>query len=216
MLTQLFAEDSRFCRFMMKLWDLIVLNLLWLVTSLFLVTIGASTTALYAVMFQAAENEEGYIARRFFKEFKRNFRQATVIWLILLGVMAVMMADLYIMGRLNGMVDGTLSGIVVGVVTVVLVCSALTFLYVFPMQARYENTVPQTIYKSFVFSIRHFGCTFQMFGVILLPLGITLVIGMVSNMGWSWCAMFYLLAGVSTTSYWMVKGPWKRLRDKIE
>ena len=59
MLTQLFSEDSRFYRFMSKLWDLIVLNILWLVTSIPVITVGASTTALYASVYLAAENKEG-------------------------------------------------------------------------------------------------------------------------------------------------------------
>ena len=216
MLTQLFSEDSRFYRFMSKLWDLIVLNILWLVTSIPVITVGASTTALYASVYLAAENKEGYLVRRFFTEFKKNFKQATAIWLILLLAGGVMTADLCIMGVLGTAVNQALGGVVVGVVTVVLAAVLLTFLYAFPMQARYENKVAQTLYKSFIFSILHFGYTFQMIGVILLPFGTSLIVGLVTGMGWSWCCLFYLLAGVSATAYWMVKGPWKRLHKKIE
>ena len=71
-----------------------LLNILFLVCSLPIFTIGASFTAMYYVTLKLAENEEGYIARGFLKSFKQNFKQATIIWLILLFFGIVLVLDL--------------------------------------------------------------------------------------------------------------------------
>lgn len=61
------------------------LNILWVICCLPVFTVGASTTALFYVTLKIVKNEEGNITRAFLGAFKENFRQATVIWLILLG-----------------------------------------------------------------------------------------------------------------------------------
>jgi uncharacterized membrane protein YesL len=82
----IFTQESKFSQIMMRFAWGCYLNLLWLVCSLPIVTIGASTTALYYVTLKIAENEEGDITQQFFRSFKANFKQATVLWLILLAV----------------------------------------------------------------------------------------------------------------------------------
>ena len=87
--------DNPIMRGMGRLADFIILNLLWVVCSIPIITIGASTTALYTVMLKLVKNEEGYIAKGFLKAFKENFKQATVIWLILLVAGLLIGFDLY-------------------------------------------------------------------------------------------------------------------------
>ena len=76
--------DNVVMRAIGKIGDLICLNVLWLICCIPVITIGASTTALYTVMLRLVRNEEGYIFRGFFKAFKLNFKQSTIIWIILL------------------------------------------------------------------------------------------------------------------------------------
>ena len=95
MLSGLFNYDNPVWRFIGKFWDVLILNVLWLVCSIPIVTIGASTTAMYYVTLKLARDEDGYTIRSFFKSFKENFRQATVIWLIFLAVVFLLGFDLY-------------------------------------------------------------------------------------------------------------------------
>ena len=76
--------DNVIVRALNKICDMCCLNVLWLVCCIPVFTIGASTTALYTVMLKMVKNEEGYIFRGFFKAFKENFKQSTIMWLILL------------------------------------------------------------------------------------------------------------------------------------
>lgn len=96
-MSNFFNMDNGLFRALGKLADLMLLNILFLVCSLPIFTIGASFTAMYYVTLKLAENEEGYIARGFLKSFKQNFKQATIIWLILLFFGIVLVLDLLIL-----------------------------------------------------------------------------------------------------------------------
>lgn len=86
MLQGFFNYDNPVWRFIGKLGDLILLNILWIVCSIPVFTIGASTTAVYYVTLKLARDEGDSTIRSFFHSFKSNFRQATAIWLILLAL----------------------------------------------------------------------------------------------------------------------------------
>ena len=76
-----FNMDSPLMRFMTKVADLMILNFLFIVTSLPVVTMGAAWTALYYVTMKMVKDEEGAIVKAYFHSFRQNFRQATVLWL---------------------------------------------------------------------------------------------------------------------------------------
>ena len=82
-----------------KMADLMILDLIALVCCIPIITIGASMTALHYMALKIVRNEEVYIVRGFWKSFKMNFRQATVIWLIQILVMLIMGLDDYIVFR---------------------------------------------------------------------------------------------------------------------
>ena len=75
--------DGPVMQFITKIVYSVYLNILWFICCLPIVTIGASTTALYYVSLKIVKNEEGNLTKAFFHSFKENFRQGTAIWLIL-------------------------------------------------------------------------------------------------------------------------------------
>ena len=106
--------------------DLIMLNVVFLICCLPIVTIGASLTALHYVTLKMARNEESYIIRSFFKSFKQNFKQATVINLIMLAVAAILYMDLRIVGN----IDGTMSQVLYIVFFAFGILYMMVFLYI--------------------------------------------------------------------------------------
>ena len=80
----IFNPDSPIMRFLSRLFDLIVLNALFIICCLPVVTIGASITAMYSVTLKMIRNEECYIVRGFFSSFKKNFKTATLLWIPIL------------------------------------------------------------------------------------------------------------------------------------
>lgn len=67
-----------------KATECMLLSILWVVTSLPVITIGASTTALYYAVVKVIRNNEGYGWGEFWNGFRTNFKQATIIWLVAL------------------------------------------------------------------------------------------------------------------------------------
>lgn len=80
----IFNSDSGFSKFMNRVADLFILNILWIFCSIPIITIGATTTALYSVNLKFIDNEEENLIKTFFKSFKENFKKSTIIWLIIL------------------------------------------------------------------------------------------------------------------------------------
>nr|MCR4924029.1 DUF624 domain-containing protein [Lachnospiraceae bacterium] len=126
------------------------------------ITIGASTTAMYYVSLKMVRNEESYIIKSFFKSFKENFIQATVMWIIDIIVFGLIIIDLLILdGRLEGFAVPGGSFATVFKVAVIAVGIILLFIFVFsfPVLAKFDNTIKNTYKNSFFMSIRHFPTT---------------------------------------------------------
>lgn len=92
-MSSFFNMDSPVMRFLSRLCDLMILNILCLICCIPIVTIGASITALYSVTLKMVKGEDSYIAKGFFKGFRQNFKISTIIWLILLVIGALLAFD---------------------------------------------------------------------------------------------------------------------------
>ena len=113
-------------------------------------------------MKQVIEKEkESYIVKGFFKSFKQNFIQATLIWLIFLIAAAIVGVDLYITGGSFGnlLSSGTLTSVMRVLLLVVVIFMLFTFSFVFPLLAKFDNTVKNTIKNALLMSMRHFPTT---------------------------------------------------------
>lgn len=145
-MNRVFSLDGKLFGFFNKTADLVLLNLLWLLCSLPIVTAGASTTALYYVAMKIARNEESYIVRSFFRSFRENFRQATVIWGMELLLGAVLYFDFYFSGHMPSQ-GAKLMFIPFAVIGFVLL---VTGSYVFPVLSFFENSVKNTVKNAFL------------------------------------------------------------------
>lgn len=164
MLSGFFNYDNPVWRFIGKFGDLILLNILWLIFSIPIFTIGASTTAVYYVTLKLARDDDGYTIKSFFKSFKENFKQATAIWLVLLAIGAILGVDLYFFARLyTG--SGTLKTVMLTVFLAMTIVYAAVFMYIFPLQSRFYNTVKKTFFNAFFMSLRHL---FRTIGMIVI------------------------------------------------
>ena len=155
--------DNVVMRAIGKIGDLICLNVLWLICCIPVITIGASTTALYTVMLRLVRNEEGYIFRGFFKAFKLNFKQSTIIWIILLLLGIVWTVDF----RVAGMIPGT-AGIILSAVFMALGFMLLAVtVYIFPLTARYENGIKATFKNALILTVAKLPYTFLMVAIVV-------------------------------------------------
>ncbi len=171
MLQGLFNYDNPVWRFIGKLGDLIVLNILWIVTSIPIVTAGASTTALYYVTLKLVRDEDGYTIKSFFKSFKENFRQSTIIWLIMLTVGLILGFDLYFFMYMQTEPSKlrTVMVMIFGSISLIYIC-ILT--YVFPLQSRFYNPIKRTLFNAFFMSVRHI---LQTLGILVMDAAVVVL-----------------------------------------
>lgn len=166
----LFNMDGPLFRFLSKVADMMILNLVFLISCLPIVTIGASVTALSYVTLKMKDGEEGYIVRTFFRSFRENFKQSTIIWLIMLMLAVVMSLDFMIIGSM----EGTMAMVMKVLVGVGALIWLMVFLYVFPLQSRFYNTIRSTVQNAVLLSIANFPKTICMMAVMIGSVLLTL------------------------------------------
>lgn len=149
----LFSPNSKFGRAIIKAGYLIILSWLWLLCSLPIFTIGASSVALYDIVRKVLKDKEGPISQTFFKSFRANFKQATGLWLI---VLAITLVFLYCAGLYSFMGDeSTLGNVIFWIFVVIAVCFAAWAQIAFSYMARIEDTVKVTMRNVLLMCIMH-------------------------------------------------------------
>ncbi|MBE6960231.1 MAG: DUF624 domain-containing protein [Ruminococcaceae bacterium] len=139
------GRGAKFYEFSVKLMELMWLNVLVVITSLPIFTIGASFSAMHTVLVKIYRDEEDQLTRTFFSAFKKNFKQATLIWLIYLGVYGILLLDDYAMRLLD---NPSLKYLDI-LVPVLAFITTLSLCWVFVLQSRYKLTIKDTIVFSF-------------------------------------------------------------------
>lgn len=157
--------DGPLIQFLSKMADLMWLNILTMICCIPIFTAGAALTALNYMALKIVRNEEGYITKGYFKAFKDNFVQSTLIWLVFLVVAGVLAMDYRIMTASGVEVNN----IVRSLIFLFGVLALFTFVFVFPVQAKFSNPVRVTIWNSFVFSVVQFPKTILMIIFYALP-----------------------------------------------
>ena len=171
-MSKLFSMDSPLMRFLTKIADLMVLNILFCVTSIPLFTVGASWTALYSVTLKMVRDEEGSVSRSYFRSFRQNFRQATLLWLGVLVVLALLVLDIRV---LNGMAGGTAPGLLRVGVEILALLGIMVLQYLFPSLARFEASLADTLKNACMMALAHLPKTALMTAAVVGAVWITLI-----------------------------------------
>lgn len=155
---KIFDMDGPLYKWGTELADVMILSLYWIVCSLPIVTVGASTTALYYVYGKKIRGEDAYITKDFFKSFKENFKQSIPITIVLLIIL--LSGGLYyqIIANYQGNAPVVLSGIAIFVILEGIAMS----IYSCAILSRFHMTVKGTFLTSFVLLHRHIGKTILM------------------------------------------------------
>lgn len=142
--------DNPFIQLLCRVGDLMIANFLFLICCLPVVTVGASLAGLIKVVQSISLGGEPGVARTFFKGFRENFRQATVLWLILVLLAASMVCDILLaQSFLSATAASAVRALVTALAFVVLAAAS----YAFPLLARYENTLHQHCINAIILMI---------------------------------------------------------------
>ena len=156
-MNRLLNPESPLMQFITKITYSAYLNILWFICCIPIFTIGASTTALFYVTLKMAKNEEGNITRAFFRSFKENFKQGTIIWLILLIAGIVLGFDGYTLYHMR--FTNAFWTIITAIFIIVVVAYAIILMYIFPLLARFQNTTWAMFKNSIMIGMRFLLCT---------------------------------------------------------
>lgn len=202
---KIFDMDSPFMRVLNRVGDMLILNMLMLLCCLPVITIGAAYTAMHYVILKMVRGEDGYLVKGFFKSFVRNFKQATILWLIMLLVIAVYVGDILIFSY-SGIAFPKALMIAVVAVAVILLMIAV---YVFPLLSRFDNTIKNTIKNAALIAFANLPKTLAMVIIYALPV----VIGYFSTYSYIFIFMF----GISVPAYaaaWIYSGIFKKFEPE--
>lgn len=163
---KIFDQDSVIMKGMTRIGETIILNVLFVIFSLPVVTVGAALTAMYTVCFREAEKKSAPLWKTFWKAFKENFGKATALWLILLLIGGIIIYNLFMLAE-----NPELGG---GIIRVMVLVAGIFYLmicpYVFPLQSRYENTVFGTLRNSVALAFGRFPITLLLVAMNAIPL----------------------------------------------
>lgn len=148
-----FDSDGPLMQGLNKVADLMILDLIALICCIPIITIGASMTALHYMALKIVRGEEVYIIKGFIKSFKQNFRQATVIWMIQIIVMAVLVLDYFI---IFWNPESNPSIPVQALFLAAMLITLSEFVFIYPILSKFDNSILRTFKNTFAMAIMQF------------------------------------------------------------
>lgn len=165
----LFNMDNAFFRFMGKLFDVVALNLVFIIVCIPIVTIGPAVSALYYASVKSIRRDRSYPIKEFFKAFKRDFKQSFIVGLILVLAAVIIYVDIrFVVDYIKN--DFTAMRYVYLVIGLVI---SFISVYIFPLISRFSLKISGLFRLSFYLAIRHLLTTIV--SIILLFGGFVLV-----------------------------------------
>lgn len=152
----LFDADSPLIKGLSRIFDCLLLAVLTIICSLPVITIGAAMSALYDVMIKMVLDRDQGIFKAYFVSFKENFKKGTLIWLACLVGIVFVGANYYLLNLEIAGIEQWMRTVILVLVFVVTLLMSFVLIYVFPLQARYDNPVGTTLKNALFVSIVQF------------------------------------------------------------
>ena len=180
-----FSLDGPFQKYGGFVGDMMILSFMWMLFSVPLFTIGASTTALFYVSTRRIADRERYITSDFWEAFKSNFVKSTLLWLGYCVILILLVINILMSGQI-----GDWSSFVLPVQIIMLAQLIFIFIYMFPIAARFEMKKRDIIKTSFFMANRHLLTTLTcavlivgvLYVILLIPFMIFLAPGIYAIM----------------------------------
>lgn len=186
----LLNPDSKFMRAMSRIGDLLLLNLMFLITCVPIVTIGAACTAMYTLCFRFDTDRERGLIKSYFQAFRDNFKQATVLWLIILLCGATACINVYIFYSLSAVIPFVYVLFLILFVLVLLIAA-----YTFPLLSQFNNSNKATLKNALILCLAYLPRSIVIVVVNVFPFALLLVnFYMFLNAAFLWAAIYFSAA----------------------
>ncbi|MDO5411540.1 MAG: YesL family protein [Lachnospiraceae bacterium] len=143
------SNESLLERITGQIFNIVILNLLFLLCCIPVVTIGASFTAMYYALLRLVRYGDTSVIKDFFKGFRTNWKRSTIVWCISIIIAFICLADLNFFKTMGGSV-GSIGYCVTAAIGI---CCLIILFYLFPVIATFENTLLNLIKHSVFFAI---------------------------------------------------------------
>ena len=157
-MSRFFNPDNPVMEFIAKIFDLVILNLIFIFSCVPIITIGASTSALSYVTLKMVRGVDPYIWRNFWKSFRQNFKQGTLVWIFSILIFIFLGMDFYIINSQNT----SLFAVVRILLWIVCAVALSVFLYVFPVISHFVCTTKQALKNALLMTFGHLPYTLMM------------------------------------------------------
>lgn len=162
---KIFGLNTPFSNLMTKMFNLVLLNLLFLICCIPVITIGASFCALHHVIFKMVDGDnDPYVIKEYFAAFRSNFKQSTLTWLLLLFAGIFLYLDIMFAMRI-----GTGGMPIFIIISIGEILYLLVFLYIFPITGRYQNSINNNLKNSLLIAIRQLPKTILLAAIVIVP-----------------------------------------------
>lgn len=151
--------DNMFIKMLNRLGDAMILSLMFVIGSIPIVTIGTSMTATYYAAMKGVQGDDGYVFKNYIKSYKENLKQSIVIWLIMAVVLFVFGVDLWFWLKQWQDARVEMAKPMIAVSVVLLAVAIFITMYVFPLQAKFDNKTSVQIRNAFLLSVKNFPTT---------------------------------------------------------
>lgn len=198
------SMDSKFMQILSRFTDLVLLNLVYLMTCLPVFTIGAANAALYRVCFQLFRQQEDRIFQDYFRAFRDNFKQGTVLWL--LWLLVCLPGSFYVLQFL-GMASPL--RYLCGIFFFVILLAVFLGCWAFPWISQFRNDTITVLRNTLILSISHLPRTVCVMAIQLLPWAMMLFFPeLFLKISFLWFALYFSAAAfVITAILWKVFRP---------
>ena len=159
-----FGFGGAYTSVMSKIFDVLMLGVLWVICSLPLFTVGASCSALYYAIVRSVKEDKGYASKMFFRSFRQNLKQGIILWLIIAGLVCLMGFNFNV---LEEHTSGNIGLVMMGVYAAIGVYLILTACYLFPALSRYEMGVLWLLRISLYMTARYFFTTIMIAVIVI-------------------------------------------------
>lgn len=186
----LFSPDSKFMLVMSRVCDLLLLNIFFLVTCIPVFTIGAASTALYTVCFRLGTEWEEGVFKSYFRAFRENFRQSTVIWLIILLCGGTACLNTLLFYGMGGILHYAFFLFAVLFALVLLIAG-----YAFPLVSQFSNDTRSTIKNALILSVGYLPRSILITVINVFPFALLIFdLYVFFQAGFIWIAIYFSAA----------------------
>ena len=170
-----FDSNNPVMRFLSRLVDMAVLNLMTIACMIPIVTAGAAITAMKNVLIHLVRKDETYVWKMFIKSFRQNLKQGIGLGLLFAAIFAVAGVELMMLHS----IDAKAATLFMIIITVIGICVFGVGIYTFALLSRFENTARGTLVNAAALALGHIPRTLGMLAVCA-----------------AWAALLWLMHGI--------------------